>query len=124
MVVVLKGKRVELSYEDLRKILEKEIIGDRKTKYYAVIEGKRVPVKRFLYEVLKSKGYEFTLQDFTTKDAVRILKHFGVRVEEAGEKEKEKTHEERSKKTEILKFAGVLSIGGNAVEDEEKLYSP
>ena len=123
MVVVLRGKEIELKYEDFKRVSEKKIKSDRKTKYYAIVEGKKFPVKRLLYEVLKAKGYDFTLQDFTTEDAVRILKRLGIEIREIEELDKQVSKEKRGNKEKILKYVGVIEIGGNAVEDEQKLYS-
>ena len=123
MVVVLRGKEIELKYEDFKGVSEKKIKSDRKTKYYAIVEGKKFPVKRLLYEVLKAKGYDFTLQDFTTEDAIRILKRLGIEIREIEELDKQVSKEKRGNKEKILKYVGVIEIGGNAVEDEQKLYS-
>lgn len=123
MVVVLRGKEIELGYEDIKRVSKRRIRGDRKTKYYAIVEGKKYPVKRLLYEVLKEKGYDFTLQDFTTEDAIRILKRLGVEIKEAKNLEEQVSEKEKGNKAKILRYAGVFEMGGNAVEDEQKLYS-
>lgn len=69
-----------------------------------------MPVKRLIGEVLRSKGYYLPLRDITNNYAIEILKSFRIPV---------------YKKSELLKrLAGLVSIGGNSVEEEEKLYSP
>lgn len=86
----------------------------RQTRYAVIVDGRKLPAKRLLLEVLKQKGLEFTLQDLSTGDAVHIFRKLGLKVldlSEAGRKES------------ILKYAGRLSTGGNAVEDKRRLYS-
>jgi len=120
MPVLLRGKILNISRKDFEEFLNCPLKGDRKTKYYAIVSGRRFPAKRLLYEVLKKKGYTFTLQEFTTEDAVRILKSIGIEVREFP---KEKDLKPMKNKDELLKFAGILQIGGNAIEEEQKLYS-
>ena len=78
-----------------------------------MIGGKRIPVKNLLQEALKDKGFYFSLLEFTTQDAVRILGKLGVEIIEDRRVGTAKV---------LLKFAGVVSMGGNAVEDERRLY--
>jgi uncharacterized protein (DUF433 family) len=109
---ILRGKEAHISKKDIEKVaLKKRIVGRGKN-YYACINGKRIPVKNLLYEVLKEKGYDVTLLDFTTQDAVRILRKLGVEILEEREIGTAKA---------LLKFAGTLSIGGDALEDERRL---
>ncbi len=109
---VLRGKEAHLSKKDVEKVAQKRIDG-RGRAYCALINGKRIPVKNLLYEVLREKGYDVTLLDFTTQDAVRILRKLGVEIVE-----EKKIGTAKS----LLKFAGALSMGGDAVEDERRLY--
>jgi len=114
--VILRGKEINLTRRDVERVAkEKRIMGNRKTAYFALIEGKKVPVKRLLYEVLKEKGYDFTLQHFTTEDAVRILTKLGIKVMSA---------KDIGRKEDLLKHAGKIEIGGNAIEDEGKICTP
>jgi len=114
--VILRGKEVNISVSDVEKVAkERNIKEDKKTTYFALIKGKKVPVKRLLYEVLKEKGYDFTLQHFTTEDAVRILTKLGIKV---------KSFKDIGRKENLLKHAGKIEIGGNALEDEGKIYTP
>jgi len=114
---VLRGKRVHLTSEDFRRVAEsvKNVHRCPRVKYYVEIEDQCLPVKDLVLAVLQVKEPNITRQDFTTEDAVRILKKFGFVVKEKrGSVPVE----------EILRnFAGVLSIGGNALEDEAKLYT-
>ncbi len=113
--VTLRGRKIKLNFEDFKKTKASvHVISDKKTKYVALLNGKRIPVKRALYEVLKAKGYDLTLQDFTTEDAVRILRKFNIPI---------LTLENLGNKDFLLSFAGRLSIGGNALEDEKGLYT-
>jgi hypothetical protein len=109
---VLRGKEAYLAKKDVEKAARKRIDGRGRT-YYALINEKMIPVKNLLYEVLKERGYDVTFLDFTTQDAVRILRKLGVEIVE-----------ERNTGTakSLLKFAGAVSMGGDAVEDERRLY--
>jgi hypothetical protein len=109
---VLRGKEVYLSKKDVERVAQNGIKG-RGTGYFALIGGKRIPVKNLLQESLKYKGLYFSLLEFTTQDAVRILGKLGVEIIEDKRVGTAKT---------LLKFAGVVSMGGNAVEDERSLY--
>jgi hypothetical protein len=109
---ILRGKEAYLSKIDIEKVAKKRIPGRGKT-YYALIGGKRIPVKNLLYEVLKEKGYAVILLDFTTQDAVRILRKLDVEIVEETEIGTAKG---------LLKLAGTLAIGGDAVEDEKRMY--
>ena len=109
---ILRGKEAYLSKKDVERVAKKRIPGRGKT-YYALIDGKRIPVKNLLYEVFKEKGYDVTLLDFTTQDAVRILRKLDVEIVEEREIGTAKS---------LLKLAGSLAMGGDAVEDEQRLY--
>ncbi|MGH7902161.1 MAG: hypothetical protein ACRENZ_10530 [Thermodesulfobacteriota bacterium] len=109
---VLRGKEIHLSKKDLERVAQKGIMG-RGRAYFALIGGKRIPVKDLIHEALREKGSDVTLLDFTTQDAVRILRKLDVEI-----------IEDRNVGTAkvLLKFAGVVSMGGDAVEDEGRLY--
>ncbi|MGH7800519.1 MAG: hypothetical protein ACREOW_07805 [Thermodesulfobacteriota bacterium] len=109
---VLRGKEVYLSKNDVERAAENGITG-RGTAYFALIGGKRIPVKNLLQEALKNKGFYFSLLEFTTQDAVRILGKLDVEI-----------IEDRNVGTAkvLLRFAGVVAMGGDAVEDEGRLY--
>ena len=109
---ILRGKEAYLSKKDIEKVVKKRIRGRGKT-YYALIDGRRIPVKNLLYEVFKQKGYDVTLLDFTTQDAVRILRKPDVEIVEEREIGTAKS---------LLKLAGSLTMGDDAVEDEQRLY--
>lgn len=109
---VLRGKVAHLSKTDVERVAKRRIVGRGKT-YCALINGKKIPVKNLLYEVLKEKGYDVTLLDFTTQDAVRILRKLGIEMVEEKQAGTAKS---------LLKFAGSVSMGGDAVEDEGRLY--
>ncbi|MEJ5338159.1 MAG: hypothetical protein WHS43_00700 [Aquificaceae bacterium] len=105
----IRGKTVEISYEDIIRSAQKEYEIYKGTDYFALVEGRLVPAKRLVEDVLTSKGTGLTLQDITTKYAVDILRKFDIPV---------------MRKSDVLRMlAGSLSIGGDAVEEEKKLYS-
>jgi len=115
MKVILRKNEVELTREEVRKVAgESKIVGEGKTRYMVVVNGIRIPAKRLLFTILKSKGYPLTLQDISTKDAVHVFRKLGFEIVDMKEE----------RKKSLLELAGVISLGGNAVEDERKLYSP
>lgn len=109
---ILRGKETYISKKEIEKAAMRNIAGRGKS-YYALVGGRKIPVKNLIYEVLQQKGYDITLLDFTTQDAVRILRKLGV---EIIEKVKMGTA------NNLLKFAGTISLGGDAVKDERDLY--
>jgi len=108
---ILKHRPVELTREDIVKAAPRAK-GRGKT-YFAFVNHRKVPVKNLLYEALREKGHDFTLLDFTTADSIRILKKLGIEIR----------HEvEIGLGESLLKFAGAIELGGNAVEDERRLH--
>ncbi|TDJ07610.1 MAG: hypothetical protein E2O67_02345 [Deltaproteobacteria bacterium] len=109
---ILRGRETHISKKEIEHAAMRNIAGRGKS-YYALVGERKIPVKNLIYEVLQEKGYDFTLLDFTTQDAVRILRKLGV---EIVEKVKMGTA------NNLLKFAGTISLGGDAVKDERDLY--
>jgi len=109
---ILRGKETYISKKEIEHAAMRNIAGRGKS-YYALVGARKIPVKNLIYEVLQQKGYNITLLDFTTQDAVRILRKLGV---EIIEKVKMGTA------SNLLKFAGTISLGGDAVKDERELY--
>ena len=106
----LRGRTFELSRQEVErslKGLKSEL--NNQASYYVLVGKKELPVKKALEIVLKNKGLDLSLLDFTTQDAVRIFKKLGFDVIRRG-------------KGNILSLAGAIKGGGNAVEDEERLY--
>ena len=108
---VLRGKAFMLDSNEVRKLLAKARTERKKTKYYVVIGRRELSVKCALEKVLKRKGIDLTLMDFTTQDAVRIFRKLGFPIVRRGRKE-------------ILRFAGAIKGGKDldAVEDKRKIY--
>ena len=73
----------------------------------------RIPPKRLLFEILKRKGIGLSFQNFTVKDTVYLFRRLGFEIVDKEEEEKKS----------LLDFAGAIALGGNAVEDERKMYS-
>ena len=109
----LRGKRFELLKEEVTEILKEKSYGKNGSKYFIEIEGKYIPAKQGLYEILKNKGVNLTKLDFTTQDAVRIFRKLGFEIVVKGKKKKA-----------LDDFVGVIKEGDsfNAVEDKERLY--
>ncbi len=115
--VRIKGRKIQISYEGILKASRQDYSTYKGTDYFAKVEGKEVPAKRLIEQVLKEKGTGLTLQDITTKYAVDILRKLDIPVYRKSE------HLHSSRMERLKKLAGSISIGGNAVEEEKKLYS-
>ena len=114
MKTVLKGVELEVKKEEVEEVAKSgQVKGKGKTRYMVIVEGSRLPAKRLISEVLKKKGINLTLQDFSTKDAVHILRKLGFEIVDM----------EEEKRKSLLDLAGMIAIGGNAVEDKRNLYS-
>lgn len=130
ITIILYGQSIQLSYEDFIEVarnLYNQAQNGKRVKYYVIFQGKRLPARCFVYKVLELKGYDsiLDLRKITSQDAIRILTHFGIKVKVDENKNKKSIrNKHKGSKKKILNFAGVLSIGGNALEDEEKLYAP
>ena len=110
MEVVLRKKGFKVEKEEVERLLKDvRIEDDPQATYYVVIGERELPVKKALGKVLEAKGTGLTLLDFTTQDAVRVFRRLGFEIVRRG-------------KQDILKFAGAIKAGGNAVEDKRKLY--
>jgi len=111
--LTLRGRKFNLTPEDVAN-LKVEHIDSRflRSKYLVVIGGKEIPVKVALYELLKRKGTNLTLLDFTTQDAVRIFRKLGVPIVV------------KSRKQNLLSYAGAIKGGEffNAVKDKGAIY--
>jgi len=109
----LRGKDFEVSREEVIEILKAKSFEQYGSNYFVEVEGKHVPIKEALYEILKSKGIGLTKLDFTTQDAVRIFRKLGFEVLTKGRKGKA-----------VDDLIGVIKEGEsfNAVEDKAKLY--
>ncbi len=110
MEVVLRKQGFKVEKEEIEKLLGSvQIEEDPQATYYVIVGRRELPVKKALEKVLENKGVNLSLLDFTTQDAVSIFKRLGLDLVRKG-------------KGNILKFAGSIKAGGNAVEDKRKLY--
>lgn len=89
-------------------------------KYAADVDGRYYQPKEVILNLLKmkfknSEGVYFTKMDFTTMDAVRILRRLGFKT--VGK-------EERSlpKRKRLSSLAAVISLGGDSVNDSGAYY--
>jgi hypothetical protein len=119
MKTKLRDVDFEVSPEDIKKAVENLSEGWAR-KYAVDIEGHYYPPKEVILSLLKMKfknndGIYFTKMDFTTMDAVRILRRLGFKT--VGK-------EERSlpKRRKLSSLAGVLSLGGDSIKESEAYY--
>ena len=109
----LRDRSFELTKEEAIKVLKGESYAQNGSRYFIEIEGKHIPVKEALYEILKRKGIKLTKLDFTTQDAVRIFRKLGFEIVVKGKKKKS-----------LEDLIGVIKEGKsfNAVEDKRRIY--
>ena len=111
----LRGKKISIGPEEAHALLEStEGVSSRgkNPKYFVVVGKRRVPVKSAFETILRAKGIDLTVLDFTTQDAVRILRKLGFHIVRG-----------KCKKEELRGYIGALSMEGNAVKDKEKAYN-
>ena len=72
----LRGFELNLSSEEIKEIVKK-LSEAKKGTYIVRIEGKHFAPKDVLYEVIKRKKVNLTKLDFTTQDAIRVLRKLG-----------------------------------------------
>ncbi len=113
----LRGVEFKVSPGEVREAV-KNLTKGWGRKYAVEIEGNYYPPKDVVLELLSSKfeenGEVFTRMDFTTMDAVRILRRLGFKTVS------KKEIKPSSKKLSSL--AGVISLGGDSIRDSEDYY--
>lgn len=119
MKTKLREAEFEVHPEEIKKAVESLSEGWAR-KYAVDIDGRYYPPKEVIFNLLKMKfkntdRVHFTKMDFTTMDAVRILRRLGFKT--VGK-------EERSlpKKKKLSSLAAVISLGGDSVKDSETYY--
>ena len=111
----LRGKEISISPEEACALVEatEESPGKGKNPKYFVVVGKRkVPVKSALESIVKAKGIDLTVLDFTTQDAVRILRKLGFPIVKG-----------KCRREALRGYIGALSMEGDAVKDKGKAYN-
>ena len=81
MRFVLRGEELELDPKDVKAAVRR-CTPEPIRKHYVEVNGKRLPLKQVLEEVLKKREYknnEFSRIDFTTLDARSILQRLGFK---------------------------------------------
>lgn len=81
MEFTIRGTKLEITQDDVMRVAKQvNIVADSKTRYMVIVDGKRYPAKGLFHATLKSKGYDLTLQDITTGDAVHVLRKLGFEI--------------------------------------------
>ena len=118
MKTKLRGVEFKVSPEEVKKAA-KNLSKGWGRKYAVEIEGNYFPPKDVVLELLTFKfeenGEDFTRMDFTTMDAVRILRRLGFKIVS-------KKDIEAPRKKKLSSLAGVISLGGDSVKDSEGYY--
>ncbi|MER3445313.1 MAG: hypothetical protein C4291_00090 [Candidatus Dadabacteria bacterium] len=114
----LRGVEFKVNPEEVKKAT-KDISEGWGRKYAVDIEGRYYPPKEVIFNLLRMKfknsNETFTRMDFTTMDAVRILRRLGFKT--VGEEKKRPP-----KKKKLSSLAGTLSLGGDSIKDSEPYY--
>ena len=111
----LRGKEISISPEEACALVEAtEGISSKgkNPKYFVVVGKRKVPVKSALESIVRAKGIDLTVLDFTTQDAVRILRKLGFHIVRG-----------KCRREALRHYIGALSMEGNAVKDKEKAYN-
>jgi len=110
----LRGKEISISPEEayaLVEATEESSSKGKNPKYFVVVGKRRVPVKSALEKIVRTKGIDLTVLDFTTQDAVRILRKLGFPIVKG-----------RCRREAMRHYIGALSLAGNAAKDKEEAY--
>jgi len=109
----LRGKEFELSKKEAEQVLKGKNYKQNRSRYFVEVEGRYIPVKESLHEILRNRNIGLTKLDFTTQDAVRIFRKLGFEVLTKGRKGKA-----------LDDLVGVIKEGEgfDAVEDKARLY--
>ncbi|MFQ5730042.1 MAG: hypothetical protein ACE5GN_06750 [Waddliaceae bacterium] len=118
MKFTLRGIEFDATSDDVLEVA-KELEEGRGRNYAVKIEGRFYAPKDVIYELLNSEFEEdeeifFTRQDFTTQDAIRILRKLGFNTIECSRLRK------REKKLSDL--LGLVSLGGDSVKESEEYH--
>lgn len=112
----LRDVEFEINPKEIKKAVENLPEGWGR-KYAVDIEGHYYPPKEVILKLLKMKfkdsnGIYFTKMDFTTMDAVRILRRLGFNTV---------SKEERRLRTrkKLSSLAGAVSLGGDSIKDSD-----
>lgn len=119
MKTKLRDVEFEVSPEEVKRAVENLLEGWGR-KYAVDIKGRYYPPKDVILNLLKIKFKDsneiyFNRMDFTTMDAVRILRRLGFKTVTIGEKG-------ALKGKKLSSLAGVVSLGGDSIKDSEVYY--
>lgn len=110
VTVQLRGKKFQINPDDVEKARQSLSQGCGR-KYAVVIKGEKYAPKEVIKKLLEKKAISLTKMDFTTMDAVRILRRLGYNIVEKEEEEK--------KQISLLDLAGKASWKGDCLEEED-----
>lgn len=105
----VKNLPVRISVKDILIAAKKDYQIYPGTEYFAEVEDRYIPAKKLVEEILSCKSPVYRPHHINTFHALKILRKMGIPV--------------LRKKDILRKLAGSVSIGGDAVEEEKKLYS-
>ncbi len=113
METVLRGREFTASAKEVEEIARK--ISPQPVRRHAIlVDGRRFPPKQLLEALLEAKGIRMDRLAYTSKDAYYLFTRLGFAHVRTGEK---------GKGLQALKgLTGIISLGGNALEDSEWYY--
>ncbi len=108
--VQLRSFKFMVGPEEIEKIATK--LPPSKGRKYATFVGNRTfSPKELVVHLVTAKNIPLTKMDFTTMDAVRILRRLGFETHTIGT--------DRKRKKSLLSFAGIVSLGGDSLRESE-----
>ena len=111
--VQLRSFKFQVDPEEIEKIATR--LPPSKGRKYATFVGSRAfSPKELLVQLVTAKNIPLTRMDFTTMDAVRILRRLGFETHPIGT--------DRKPKKSLLSFAGIVSLGGDSLRESEAWY--
>ena len=111
--IQLRGRKFVATPADIKNIA-KHLPTSRGRKYVTIVDDKVYAPKELVDRLLMEKKLPLTRVDFTTMDAVRILRRLGF--------DTVPLKESRKEKRTLSSFAGMISLGGDSVKEGDLWY--
>ena len=111
--IQLRSFKFEVGPEEIERIATR-LPPSKGRKYATFVGGRTFSPKELVVHLIIAKNIPLTRMDFTTMDAVRILRRLGFETHTIGK--------ERKPKKSLLSFAGIVSLGGDSLREREAWY--
>jgi len=111
--VQLRSFKFEVGPEEVERIAS-NLPPSKGRKYTTFVGDKTFSPKEIVVHLVEAKNIPLTRMDFTTMDAVRILRRLGF--------ETVPIREDKKQKKSLLSYAGIVSLGGDSLRESETWY--